>query len=212
MIKKETLEQLSVILISYVFIGAGAVNDKLLGINPSMVSLVVEWLAAGLLAIEVVHRWLRHPVKSLEFKTLIMLDIISLITVVPGLAIVTFARSLRMVLAMIRFGYCLDTIARHAKSIMPILWIYPVMLPVLAGLIYVAERGDIHSSIHNYFDAYTIAFQFAVSLGNTRPDTSLGMMWATVTFLLGLICIGLSTNALYARYANADGDQVPGGH
>ena len=44
--------------------------------------------------------------------------------------------------------------------------------------------------------------RLALSLGNVRPANPLAMALCGAIFILGLVCIGVATNALSARYGN----------
>ena len=73
-------------------------------------------------------------------------------------------------------------------------------MPLCAAVVLALERNIPTSSIHNYLTALGVCFAFALSLGNVRPESPFAMAMYGGLFLLGIICIGVFTNAISARY------------
>jgi hypothetical protein len=189
-----------VICLSYVFVGCGAWNDALLGFAPSPASRAAEWLMAALLSVEIASRLLFTRNRSMRFWTVVLLDAISVLTIVPGLLWISFARLARVVYAGGRLIGLLDTMACKTHNPIYLVALYPFVVPLCAGVVLALERHQVGSPIHNYFDALAMCFAFALSLGNLRPTSAGAMAMCGILFLLGLICIGVFTNAVSARY------------
>lgn len=65
-----------------------------------------------------------------------------------------------------------------------------------------SERARVASTSRcgNELQAFGVCFVFALSLGNVRPTSPAAMAMCGVLFLVGIICIGVFTNAISARY------------
>jgi ABC-type proline/glycine betaine transport system permease subunit len=189
-----------VITISYAFLFAGAWNDELLGFQPSIWSHLAETFMALVLAAEVAVRIAMTRKRSARFYALAALDMFSIATVVPGLAWASFARLARMLYAAMRLTLLLDRLAADRKNAMYITALFPLVVPVLAGAVFAIERRVPGTPIHTYVDALRICFSFSLSLGNVRPVTDGAMAICGALFLLGIVTIGLFTNAVSDRY------------
>ncbi|HZO94195.1 MAG TPA: hypothetical protein VFB22_10495 [Candidatus Baltobacteraceae bacterium] len=198
--ERDVEHEVVVICVSYAFILAGAWNDGLLGFPPSGTSRIAEIGAAVALAAEVATRLICTKRRGPRFWTLLLFDVISILTVLPALMWFTFARLVRMVYAAIRLTLLLDRLAADRNNGMFITGVFPFVVPVLAAVLFAIERRASGTTIHNYFDALKMCFAFSLSLGNVRPATTAGMAICGGLLILGLLTIGVLTNTITARY------------
>jgi hypothetical protein len=198
--RRDAMHELVVITVSYAFIFAGAWNDGLLGFPPSIWSVAAEWTMAAALLAEVVSRIAFTERRGTGFWGLVALDFASVLTVFPGFAWITFARVGRMLYAAGRLMRFLDRLAAERDNGMYITGIFPFVVPVLAAVVYSAERHTRGSPVHNIYDALRMCFAFSLTLGNVRPVSDIAKVVCGALFLLGLLTIGVLTNAISARY------------
>jgi hypothetical protein len=198
--RRDVEHEIFVIGVSYFFVFAGAWNDGLLGFAPSPWSRGAEYTMALLLASEIAMRLAYTERKPPIFWTLVAFDVISVLTVVPALDWVTFARFVRMFYAAGRLTMLLDRIAARRNNGMYVTAIFPFVVPLLAAAVFAVERHAPGTPVHNYLDALRICFSFSLSLGNVRPVTSAAMAICGVLFIIGLVTIGVLTNTISSRY------------
>lgn len=101
---------------SYAFIAAGAWNDGLLGFDPSTLSRACELAMAVILALEIFSRAAFIKDRSPTFWTLILLDSVSILTVFPQIAYLSFLRLGRLVYASVRLTALLDPLSCRAHN------------------------------------------------------------------------------------------------
>jgi hypothetical protein len=192
--------EIFVIAVSYVFVFFGAWNDSLVGFKPNLWSHLAETTMAGVLLLEMVSRVALTSHRTVTFHLLLLLDGISVLTVVPGLKWLTFARAGRLLYAGARLMRLLDRLACRTKNATYLVGLYPIIIPLVAAVVYALEKNAPGSQIHTYLDAVAVCFQFALSLGNVRPANPWAMALCGAVFLMGIICIGIATNAISSRY------------
>lgn len=197
---RDIAHEVLVILISYVFVGCGAWNDGLLGFTPSPLSHFAELTMAVVLSLEIASRLRFTHEKSARFWFVLLLDALSVLTVLPGLLWISFARLARVLYAGGRLVILFDRISCKTKNPMWLVILYPFIVPLVAAVVLASERNIHSTTIHNYLQALGVCFSFALSLGNVRPESPFAMAMCGVLFLLGIICIGVFTNAISARY------------
>ncbi len=188
------------VAVSYVFVFAGAWNDRLIGLTPSAWSQALEWFMALVLALEIVSRILYSARKDAEFFVLLGLDIVSILTVIPALTGFAFARLARLGYASWRIVRLVDALARKRRQPMYLVWIYPLIVPLAAALLYAVERGLPHPAVRNYLDALGMCLGFALTLGSRRPAGYAGNIICGILFVGGILCIGIIANGLSRRY------------
>jgi hypothetical protein len=156
-------------------------------------------MAAALVA-EIASRLLLSNQKGRNFWLVLALDATAVTTVLPALTLVAFARLVRSFYATGRLAVLLDRVARRTKKASYVMIMLPFVVPLMAAVVYAIEKHTPHSTIHNYFQALSVCLGFAVSLGNIRPASPWSMAICGMLFLIGIICIGIITNAIYSRY------------
>ena len=201
---RDIAHEILVISISYVFVGCGAWNDGLLGFTPSPQSHVAEIAMAVVLSLEIASRLRFTREKSARFWFVLLLDALSVLTVLPGLLWISFARLARVLYAGGRLVMLLDRISCKTKNPMWLVILYPFIVPLVAAVVLAFERSIHSTTIHNYLQALSVCFAFALSLGNVRPESPFAMGMCGLLFLLGVMCIGVFTNAISARYLRND--------
>lgn len=189
-----------VIVVSYLFILAGAWNDALLGFAPSIWSHITESTMATALALEIASRVMFTQNRTLSYYGILLLDLISLLTIFPFFVGAGFARLGRMFYAVWRLLRALDKMASRKKNPLYLTALFPFGVPLMAAIVYALERHMPSSTIHNYFEALLVCFAFALSLGNVRPASPFAMAICGILFLAGLVCIGIITNWVSSRY------------
>ncbi len=199
--QRDIPHEVLVICLSYAFVGCGAWNDGLLGFAPSPISRSAEWFMAALLTTEIASRLALTRKRSASFWAVLSLDALSVLTVLPGLLWVSVFRLVRVVYAAGRLIALLDRIARRSRNPLYLVSLYPFVIPLSAAVVLALERHEPSSPIHNYLQAISVCFAFALSLGNIRPVSGGSMAICGTLFLLGIICIGVLTNALSSRYS-----------
>ncbi len=190
----------TVIVVSYLFVLAGAWNDGLLGLSTSVWSHVAELAMAAILAVEIASRIALTVDRTTGYYGILMLDVVSLLTVFPFFVFIGFARLARMFYASWRLLRALDRMASGTKNPLYLTAFFPFAVPLMAAIVYALERPMAGSHIHNYFQALLVCFAFALSLGNVRPASPVAMAICGILFLGGLVCIGIVTNWLSNRY------------
>ncbi|GAC1539013.1 MAG: hypothetical protein NVS2B17_13750 [Candidatus Velthaea sp.] len=198
--RRDTAHEISIIAFSYVFIFFGAWNDGLVGFAPSFWSQFLELIFAFGLLLEIILRVLLAKQKRPIFWAILLLDMVSVLTIVPTLVAVSFMRSGRAVYAGVRLIGLLDRLAYTKKNPLYLITLYPVVVPLVAAVVFALERHTPNSSVRNYFEAVAMCLQFALSLGNVRPSNPWAMTLCGALFVVSLVCIGVSTNVLFARY------------
>lgn len=195
------LHELTVIIISYLFIFAGAWNDGFVGLFPSVLSAAVEIIMAVVLFLEILSRVFFTKRRGLSFYALLFLDVASLLTVVPAFTGIAFARIIRLIYASWRTTALIERIANARNNAMYLVWIYPLVLPLAAALLYAIESKSQHAALKSYFDALAMTVGYSLTLGSSRPNTYAGNIICGVLFVAGILCISVIGNTLAQRYA-----------
>lgn len=191
-----------VIVVSYLFVFAGAWNDGLVGVLPSVLSASVEIAMASILFLEILTRLLFTQRRGVGFYGLLLLDVVSLLTVVPALVGIAFARIVRLIYASWRTTALIEQIARRRNNAMYLVWIYPLVSPLAAALLYAIESQSQHPAVKNYLDALAMTVGYSLTLGSSRPSTYAGNIICGVLFVVGILCIGVIGNTLAQRYSS----------
>jgi hypothetical protein len=190
-----------VIIVSYLFIFAGAWNDGLIGLLPSVISASVELLMAVILVLEILSRALFTERRGIGFYSLFLLDLVSLLTIVPALTGFAFARFVRLIYASWRTTALIECIADKKNNAMYLVWIYPLVLPLAAALLYAIESQSPHAAVNNYLDALGMTIGYSLTLGTDHPHTYAGNILCGTMFVGGVLCISIIGNSLAQRYA-----------
>lgn len=188
------------ITVSYLFIFAGAWNDGLIGLLPSTFSSVVEIIMATILVLEILSRVAFSKDKSFGFYGLLSLDVASLLTLVPALMGIAFARIIRLIYASWRTTALIERLARQRNNAVYLVWIYPLVLPLAAALLFAIESQSHHPAIKGYLDALAMTIGYSLTLGSSRPNTYAGNVICGILFVAGILCISVIGNTLAQRY------------
>ena len=105
-----------VVVVSYLFVFAGAWNDGYVGLVASPASGIVEACMAAILVLEITSRLLFVRERRFSFYALIVLDIVSLLTVIPYLTGFAFARLFRLGYASWRTALLLERLANAREQ------------------------------------------------------------------------------------------------
>ena len=197
-----------VVVVSYLFVFAGAWNDGYVGLAPSPASGIVEACMAAILLLEITSRLLLVRERRFSFYALIFLDVVSLLTVIPYLTGFAFARLFRLGYASWRTVLLLERLAKTRNNAMYLAWIYVLIVPLAAAMLFAVEAHAGNSPVKNYLDALAMTVGYALTLGSSRPTTYSGNIICGVLFVGGVLCIGIIGNTLANRYAN-DGRSGP---
>ncbi|HEY3675665.1 MAG TPA: hypothetical protein VGK84_06695 [Candidatus Tumulicola sp.] len=201
---KGIAHEIVVVVVSYLFVFAGAWNDGYVGLIPSPASGIIEFCMAAILVMEITSRLLFARERRLSFYALIVLDVVSLLTVVPVLTGFAFARLFRLGYASWRTVLLLERLARSRNNAMYLAWIYILIVPMAAAMLFAVESHAGHSPVRNYFDALAMTVGYALTLGSSRPTTYAGNIICGVLFVGGVLCIGIIGNTLANRYHGDD--------
>jgi hypothetical protein len=193
------------IAISYLLIVSAFWNEELLGMAASPASHAFEIAIATMLVLEITSRIMFTQVRDTAFWAILSLDIISLLSVSPHFRYAVFGRVIRGVYATVRLTALLDALARRTKNASYLLPLFPLIVPIMASLVYAFERNAPGTPVHNYLDALGICFSFALSLGNVKPVTTGAMTICGALFVMGIVCIGIIINTISQRYDRARG-------
>jgi hypothetical protein len=196
--------EIVVVVVSYLFVFAGAWNDGYVGLIASPASGVIEACMAAILVLEITSRLLFVRERPPSFYALIVLDLISLLTVVPVLTGFAFARLFRLGYASWRTVLLLERLARARNNAMYLAWIYVLIVPLAAAMLFAVEAHSGRSPVKNYFDALAMTVGYALTLGSSRPATYTGNIICGVLFVGGVLCIGIIGNTLANRYHRDD--------
>lgn len=198
------------LLLSYAFIFVAAWEDKLLGLPPNPFTLIGEYVLAGGLSIEIAIRVAFARERPWYFYPLIVIDAISVLTVVPALLYATFARVVRLLVSGARMLRLIDKISRRHGNPYLILLVYPLVVPIAAALFYIFESHHAGTQVHNFFQALVIMMSYSLTIGlaSNHPVTSQGKVIAGMMLLTGLMCISIMGNALTDRYTIFRTEQV----
>jgi len=190
------------LLLSYAFIFFGAWNDGLVGLQPTFWTFGLEWTLAFGLAVEVILRLRYSRERAWYFYPLIVIDSLSVATVIPGLTYVQFARTARILVSGGRMLQLIDVISRKRGNPYLVLLIYPFVIPVVAAFFFVVERHAANAQVHNYFQAFSLVLSYSLTVGlvGNHPVTYTGKILAGLMFLAGLMCVSIIGNALSDRY------------
>jgi hypothetical protein len=189
-----------VVAVSYGFIYAGAWNDSILGFQPTIWSRSAEFAMAAILAFEIAFRIAWTRIRDWKFWAVMGLDFASLLTVFPLFSWIAFARLLRLFYASQRLAVLLDKVSHQKKNAAYLIGVFPLIVPMMAAAVYVLERDVTGSPIQNYAQALGVCFAFSLSLGNVRPTSAWSMAICGTLFLMGVVCVGILTNTISARY------------
>lgn len=187
---------------SYLFILFAAWNDGLLGLPSNGLTYGVEYLIAIGIVIEIYLRLRFTEQKSWYFYPLLIVDAISVLTIIPALGFVTLARVIRLIVSAVRMLHLIDKMSRVKGNPFTILLVYPLIVPVAAALFYAVEGHDKHAQIHNFFEALVLMLSYSLTVGlaSNHPVTYAGKTIAGVMLLIGILCISIIGNALSDRY------------
>ena len=188
--------------VSYLFIFAGAWNDGLIGLFPSALSSAVEIIMAIVLILEISSRLIFTKDRSLGFYGLLSLDVASLLTLVPALMGIAFARIVRLIYASWRTTALIERLARERNNAVYLVWIYPLVLPLAAAILFAIESQSHHAAVRSYFDALAMTIGYSLTLGSTRPNTYAGNVICGILFVAGILCISVIGNTLAQRYTS----------
>jgi hypothetical protein len=190
------------LVLSYAFIFLGALNDRLLGIEPSPLTVALEWLLATGLAIEIALRLRFTRKRPWYFYPLVLVDVAAVATIIPGLKFIQFARTLRILVSGGRMLQLIDAISRRRGNPYLVLLIYPFIVPPVSALFYFVERHANNANVHDYFHALILMLSYSLTVGfaANHPVTYSGKLLAGVMFLTGLMCVSIIGNALTSRY------------
>lgn len=188
------------IVASYTFVTIGAWNDRILGLAPTPLTRALELILALALALEIIARATLTSRRGNAFWIVLGLDALSVLTVIPWLVGASLLRLGRLLYAVVRLVHLLDRLALKRRNSLYLIVLYPVVVPLVAAVVYALESRTAHSTIRNYFEALAVCFQFALSLGNVRPENPWAMALCGMLFIAGIVCIGVATNAVSARY------------
>ena len=193
-----------VVVVSYLFVFAGAWNDGYVGLIVSPASGVIEFCMAAILLLEITSRLLFSRERRPSFYALIVLDVVSLLTVIPFLTGFAFARLFRLGYASWRTVLLLERLARTRNNAMYLAWIYVLIVPIAAAMLFAVEAHTGHSPVRNYLDALAMTVGYALTLGSSRPSTYSGNIICGILFVGGVLCIGIIGNTLASRYYRDD--------
>lgn len=190
------------LLLSYAFIFFGAWNDRLIGLEPTLWTFILEWILALGLAVEVVVRLRYARERAWYFYPLIVIDSLSVATVIPGFMFVQFGRTARILVSGGRMLQLIDVISRKRGNPYLVLLIYPFVIPVVAAFFFVVERHAANAQVHNYLQAFSLVLSYSLTVGlaGNHPVTYTGKILAGLMFLAGLMCVSIIGNALSDRY------------
>jgi hypothetical protein len=98
----------------------------------------------------------------------------------------------------------LERLARTRNNAMYLAWIYVLIVPIAAAMLFAVESHAGHSPVRNYFDALAMTVGYALTLGSSRPSTYAGNIICGLLFVGGVLCIGIIGNTLANRYQRRD--------
>jgi len=198
------------LLLSYMFILFAAWNDDLLGLPSNGFTWLGEYVLAGGLACEIVLRVALVDKRPWHFYPLVALDAISVLTVIPSLIFVTFARVIRLIVSSGRMLQLIDKVSRSRGNPYLILLVYPFVVPIAAALFYALERHASNTQVHNYFQSLVMMMSYSLTVGlaANHPVTTTGKLIAGGMLLTGIMCVSIIGNALTDRYTIVRTEQV----
>jgi voltage-gated potassium channel len=211
LIRSDTLTaDIVTLMLSYAFILVSAWNDDLLGLPPNVFTLVGEYLLAAGLAVEIVLRLIIVEDRAWYFYPLVVIDAISVLTVIPGLVFVTFARVVRLLVSGTRMLRIIDKLSRAHGNPYIILLVYPLVVPIAAALFFLFERHAPGTQVHNYFQALVLMMNYSLTVGlaSNHPVTMEGKVIAGIMLLTGFMCVSIIGNALSTRYTIVRSESV----
>ncbi len=190
------------LLLSYAFILLAAWNDSLLGLPPNAFTWAAEFALAAGLACEISLRLIFAQKRHWYFYPLVVVDAVAVLTVIPGLVYITFARVVRLLVSGGRMLKIIDRISRSRGNPYLILLVYPFIVPSVAALFYVCEREAANAQVHNYFQSLILMMSYSATVGlaSNHPVTYIGKLICGLMLLLGLMCVSIIGNALTDRY------------
>jgi hypothetical protein len=83
-------------------------------------------------------------------------------------------------------------------------WVYLLIIPIAAAMLFAVESHAGHSPVRNYLDAPAMTVGYALTLGSSRPSTYTGNIICGVLFVGGVLCIGIIGKTLASRYYRDD--------
>lgn len=196
-----------IVILSYAFILIGAWNDNLLGLCPTMITFGMEYFLAFLLLIEVVFRFIFTKNKNQNFYLFVFIDILSVLTVIPGILYMSFARLARLFVNGFKILKILDHISRKTSNPYYMLYLYPLVIPMISALLYAVEKNARNVNVHNYFDALYMAFSYSLTIGlsSHHPVTMIGNIICGGLLLIGFMIVAVIGNTLSIRYSKDAG-------
>jgi hypothetical protein len=202
------------VIFSYAFILFAAWNDELIGLAPSPLTWFAEYALALGLAIEIVLRLIYARKRAWFFYPMVVVDTISVLTVIPGLIYVTFARIVRLIVSGARMLALIDRISRRRGNPYLILLVYPLVVPIAAALFYAVEKSASNAQVHNYFQSLVLMMSYSLTVGlaSNHPVTATGKAIAGVMLLTGIMSVSIISNALTDRYSYVRSAEPPASH
>jgi hypothetical protein len=115
---------------------------------------------------------------------------------------VAFARIIRLIYASWRTTALIERLASQRNNAIYLVWIYPLVLPLAAAILYIIESHSQHTALRSYFDALAMTIGYSLTLGSNRPNTYAGNVICGILFVAGLLCISVIGNSLAQRYTS----------
>lgn len=179
------------------------VNHQAIAHEVLVIAVSCEVLMALILCSEVLIRIAFAKDRSPTFWALIVLDSVSILTIVPQISYVSLLRLGRLVYASVRLTALLDRLSCRSRNPAYLIGIFPLVVPLLAAAVFAIEKRTTGSPIHTYVDAIVVCLTFSLSLGNVRPTSPWAMAICGALFIAGVVLIGICTTAISARYAKS---------
>jgi cytochrome c biogenesis factor len=198
------------LVLSYLFIIVAAWNDNLLGLTPGRMTQTAEYVLALMLACEVVLRVIFSRHRPWYFYPLIIVDAVSILTIIPSLIYATFARALRLIFSGVRMVHIIDKLSRARGNPYFVLLIYPFVVPIAAALFFLFERNQAGTHITNFFQSLIVVLSYSLTIGlvSNHPITYGAKLIAGIMLLVGLMCVSIIGNALSNRYTIVRSEEV----
>lgn len=191
-----------IVLFSYSFLLFGAWNDKILGLHPNNVTFFMEYFLAIFLGFELILRLILKDDRNFWFYTFLLIDLFSILTVVPGILYVSFLRFGRLFINGLKIVKILDNFAVKNSNPYQMLYIYPLVIPLIAAFLYAVEKNASNVNVKNYFDALYMAFSYSMTIGlsSHHPVTIIGNIICGMLLLIGFMIVAVMGNTISNRY------------
>ncbi len=138
-----------------------------------------------------------------HFYPLIAVDAISVLTVIPNVVYVTFARVIRLIVSGGRMLQLIDRMSRRRGNPYMILLIYPLVVPIAAALFSRQALAPRTCRCTIIFKSLILMLSYSLTIGiaSNHPVTYTGKVIAGIMLLAGLLCVAIVGNALTDRYS-----------